>query len=226
MNRAKNGLCGRLGWLASAAVLAAMLGGCASGGKAQYNAVLNENNELRQRNADLTSALQEANTRNAALEQENRDMAGSLDKARSGGARASGATGFEGISGVNASRGAGGDIVLEIAGEVLFDSGSVTLKSSAKQSLDKVASVIRSKYPGNMIRVEGYTDNDPIKKSSWKTNERLSAERALAVETHLVSKGLSNDQLYSAAFGPARPKATKKDSRRVEIVILAAAASS
>lgn len=193
------------------------LGGC-SGKKAQFNAVVNENNELRQRNADLTSALQEANTRNAALEQENRDFAGSMD--RRGG---SGGTPFDGIPGVRASRGPGGEVVLEIAGEVLFDSGSVTLKSSAKSSLSKVASVIQSQYSSNLIRVEGYTDSDPIKKSNWKTNERLSAERAMAVENYLVAKGLSNEQLYSAAFGPARPKSSKKDSRRVEIVILAAA---
>ncbi|MCC6661092.1 MAG: OmpA family protein [Phycisphaerales bacterium] len=203
--------------------LAAMgLGGC-SGKKAQFSAVMSENNELRQRNSDLTTALQEANTRNASLEQENRDMASNLDRRGGGGGGRAGDTGFEGISGVNASRGAGGEVVLEIAGEVLFDSGSVSLKSSAKSSLSKVANVIQSRYPSNMIRVEGYTDSDPIRKSNWKTNERLSAERALAVENYLVTKGLSNDQLYSAAFGPARPKPSKKDSRRVEIVILAAA---
>jgi chemotaxis protein MotB len=220
MNR-RNGVLSRVVVLAAVVTAALGLGGCSSG-KAQHNAVLNENNELRQRNADLTSALGEANTRNAALEQENRDMASSLDRAR-GGRTGSGNTGFEGIPGVNASYGSGGEVILEIAGEVLFDSGSVTLKSSSKQSLARVASVIQSRYPGNLIRVEGYTDSDPIRKSNWKTNERLSAERALAVETHLVSKGLSNDQLYSAAFGPARAKPTKKDSRRVEIVILAAA---
>lgn len=225
MNGRKNGVLSRvMGLVVGSALLGAALGlgGCASVSKDQYDAVLSENNELRQRNSDMTSALQEANTRNAALEQENRDMASSLDRARSG--RASEAdTGFEGIAGVRSSRGAGGEVVLEIAGEVLFDSGSITVKSSARQALDRVAGVIRSRYNANLIRVEGYTDTDPIKKSSWKTNERLSAERAMAVETYLVSKGVNNDRIYSAAFGPARQKNTKKDSRRVEIVILAAA---
>jgi flagellar motor protein MotB len=103
---------------------------------------------------------------------------------------------------------------------VLFDSGKVDLKSSARRSLDRVASVIQSKYPGQQIRIEGYTDSDPIRKSKWRSNEHLSAERALAVEKYLVGKGVDNDRVYSAAFGPANARATKKDSRRVEIVIL------
>ena len=78
------------------------------------------------------------------------------------------------------------------------------LKSTAKSKLDKVASVIKSQYPGQVIRVEGYTDSDPIKKSGWKTNERLSGERAMAVEEYLTSRGLSKDQIYYAGFGAAQ----------------------
>ena len=42
----------------------------------------------------------------------------------------------------------------------------------------------------------------------------------MAVEAYLVSRGLANDRVYSAAFGPSNPKGNKKDSRRVEIVIV------
>jgi outer membrane protein OmpA-like peptidoglycan-associated protein len=115
-----------------------------------------------------------------------------------------------------------GDLVVEVAGDVLFDSGSITLKSSAKKTLDQVASRIRSDYSGHTIRVEGYTDSDPLNKTKgkYKDNEELSAQRALAVERYLVSKGVSSSSVYSAAFGPAKAKGTKKASRRVEIVIL------
>ena len=129
-------------------------------------------------------------------------------------------SGFEGIPGVETSVGGGGEIVVAVAGDVLFDSGSVELKSSARRSLDRVASVLKQKYPGKTIRIEGYTDTDPIRKSKWRSNEHLSAERALAVEQYLVKKGVDNNSVYSAAFGPAKAKPTKKDSRRVEIVIL------
>jgi chemotaxis protein MotB len=115
-----------------------------------------------------------------------------------------------------------GDLIVEVAGDVLFDSGSIVLKASAKRTLDQVARRINAEYSGNVIRVEGYTDTDPIKKQKdkYKDNEELSAQRALAVERYLVGRGVASSQIYAAAFGPANPKGSKKASRRVEIVIL------
>jgi chemotaxis protein MotB len=114
------------------------------------------------------------------------------------------------------------DLVVEVAGDVLFDSGSIVLKPTAKRTLDQVARRIMSDYSSNTIRVEGYTDTDPLKKQKgkYKDNEELSAERALAVERYLVGRGVASSRVYSAAFGPAKPKGSKKASRRVEIVIL------
>lgn len=195
------------------------LGGCKNVSKGDYDAVLSENQELRDKLAEEQSARQEAETRNASLEQENRDMA-SRGPAPTGGK--AGATGFEG-SGFDSYRTAGGEVVVSALGDVLFDSGKATLKSTAKTSLNQVASVIKGQYGGQVVRVEGYSDTDPIKKSGWKTNERLSGERAMAVEDYLVSRGLSRDQIYYAGFGSARTKESKAKSRRVEIVILAAA---
>lgn len=115
-----------------------------------------------------------------------------------------------------------GDLVVEVAGDVLFDSGSIDLKASAKRTLDQVARKINSSYSGNTIRVEGHTDSQPLNKvkGKYKDNEELSAQRALAVERYLVSKGVPSSQIYAAAFGPAKPKGTRSASRRVEIVIL------
>jgi flagellar motor protein MotB len=115
-----------------------------------------------------------------------------------------------------------GEIIVEIAGDVLFDSGSTVLKPTSKQTLDRIASAITDTYSGNHVRVEGYTDTDPIKhtKKLYDSNEELSAMRALAVEKYLVSRGVDPDMIYAAAMGPASQKATKKESRRVEIVIL------
>jgi chemotaxis protein MotB len=197
------------------------LGGCKNVSKADYDAMLGENTELRDKLTEEQRARQEAETRNASLEQENRDLAARADAAGKGGnGRVGGATGFEG-SGFDSYRTAGGEVVVSALGDVLFDSGKATLKSTAKKSLDKVASVIQGQYAGHLIRVEGYSDSDPIQKSGWKTNERLSGERAMAVEEYLSGRGLSKDQIYYAGFGSARPKGSKKDSRRVEIVILA-----
>lgn len=212
----------RLAVLAFGLVGALGLTGCKSISQADYDAAIDENTQLRERIATLQGNVQQANDRNAQITQENarlRDENARLSSqpAATGGGRQSG---FEGIPGVDVGMRGGGEIVVGVAGDVLFSSGQATLRNQAKSSLDQVAQVLRSQYAGNQIRVEGHTDSDPIKKSGWKTNERLGAERAMAVEAYLVSKGIENDRIYSATFGPSRPRGTKQDSRRVEIVIL------
>jgi len=194
----------------SGAVLAGVLAmgvGCDTVPKADYDAAITEASMLRQELEGERSRAQRLSQQVGDLQAENQRLV------------AEGRTGFEGIEGAGVSS-RGDDIVVSVAGDVLFASGSVDLKAESKRTLDQIAQVIQRDYPENMIAVEGYTDTDPIRKSKWETNERLSAERALAVETYLVGKGLSNDTVHSVAFGPAHPKATKKESRRVEIVIL------
>ena len=215
---------------------ATLLGGCKNVSKADYDAALAENRELRERLASLQGTVNEANDQTGRLSSETQSLAdensrlrSEVDRLRSAAAnqqntasRSVGNSGFEGIAGVQGVTSRGEGLSVEVAGDVLFDSGSATLKNSAKQALDQIASVIGRTYSNNRIRVEGYTDTDPLRRTRdrWKSNERLSSERALAVEEYLVSKGVPGDRIYAAAFGPANPKATKKESRRVEIVIL------
>ena len=202
--------------LASLAITA-LLTGCNSVPKQDYEAALSEALQLRDDLAAAEERLAACNANSADLEQELLLARGEIDRLNASPVAAS--TGFENISGTSVS-GRGGDIVVNVAGDVLFDSGRVTLKRNSKSTLDRIAGVIQSQYAGNTIRVEGYTDGDPIIKSEWKTNERLSAERAMAVESYLVSRGISSDQIYAAAFGSSNPRSSKAQSRRVEIVIL------
>lgn len=213
-------MCVSLSNLVSRVVLLAVLMGvalttvgCSSSGPRPDDPLVMENQELRRLNENLTIALDDAEARYRALDEQNRQLAGQLAAQPD-----LGDTGFEGL-GAGVSR-RPGEVVIDIAGEVLFDSGSVTIKPAARTVLDGVVRVIQQRYPGREIRVAGHTDNDPIRKSEWKTNERLSAERAMAVESYLVSKGIDNNRVHSAAYGPAKPKATKRESRRVEIIVL------
>lgn len=214
MSRFGNSPLIRAALLGAVFIVAAMSGGCKKN-NGQLDAALMENNELRGRIESLEQALRDCDAQKAGLEQQL--AAASSSPAGGGGS----GTGFEDIGGIDVSYGSGGEIIVGVAGDVLFDSGSVVLKNASKQTLDRVAGVLNSQYRRNVIRVEGHTDSDPIRKSKWRNNEQLSAERALAVEEYLVSKGVNNNRVYSAAFGPAKPKGTKKESRRVEIVILA-----
>jgi len=189
--------------------------------------LMQENGELRQRIAQLEADLSATDEQLRELSQENQDLRSrptpepAENFASDPDPYAAGAVPLAGAEGVTISQRAGGETVVAIAGDVLFDSGSATLKPSAKSSLNRVADILKQNHSGNPIRIEGYTDADPIRKSKWGTNERLSAERALAVETYLVSRGVDNNRAYSAAFGPANPKSSKQASRRVEIVVLA-----
>jgi chemotaxis protein MotB len=204
---------GRLGLvLGVISAIGMALGGCSTVPQSEYDLVVQENTELRQRQAALQRSLDESESRYAAMVDENQRLAGDLDRRRGD---------FEGMDGVTTGRRGTGEMVVGIAGDVLFDSGSATLKNDAKRTLDRIAQVLNSSYAANQIRVEGYTDTDPIRRSKWETNRRLGAERAMAVEEYLVSKGVDNRRIYSATFGETQPKGTKAQSRRVEIVLLA-----
>ena len=131
-----------------------------------------------------------------------------------------GDSGFEGIADVEVATNAAGELALRLPSDVLFPAGKADLKSAAKTSLQQVASVINSDYAGSTIRVEGYTDTDPIRKSGWKDNLELSLERAAAVHRYLVGRGIPAERLYAAGYGSENPLQSKAASRRVEIVVV------
>lgn len=218
----------RLVLMALGMIASVGLTGCNSISQADYDAAIDENTQLRERLATLQGNVNQGNERSSQIAQENerlrqqvRDLNNRPAPTQAAQPAARQPSGFEGISGVDVGYNASGEIIVGVAGDVLFSSGKATLRNSAKSSLDQIVGVINRQYAGKRIRIEGHTDSDPIKKSGWKTNERLGAERAMAVEAYLVSKGIDNDRTYSATFGSSRPKGTKQDSRRVEIVILA-----
>jgi len=120
---------------------------------------------------------------------------------------------------------AAGTITVTLPNEILFDSGKATLKQATSRELDHILSVLRSKYAGRQINVVGHTDSDPIKKSPWKDNWELSAQRALTVLRYLAQRGIPEDQIRASGCGAARPIASnataagKTKNRRVEIVV-------
>lgn len=204
-------------------VVSGLLGGCAKNkGGGELEALREENTSLREQLAQLENALDTCEDRNASLVSD-RDSAVAeaqrLANARNTNTSAM-TNAFGSMPGVDVTQ-RGGEIVVNIAGDVLFASGQTTLRNDAKRTLDQIASVLQSRYNGHEIRIAGHTDSDPIKKSQWKTNERLSAERAMAVEDYLASRGMNKDRMHIAGYGPAQPRGDKQSSRRVEIIVLA-----
>jgi len=118
-----------------------------------------------------------------------------------------------------------GTITVTLPNAILFDSGKAILKKATSAELDHIQSVLRSKYSGREIEIVGHTDSDPIKKSPWKDNWELSAQRALTVARYLIKRGIPEDQIRASGCGAARPIASnattagKARNRRVEIVV-------
>ncbi len=118
-----------------------------------------------------------------------------------------------------------GTVTVTLPNEILFDSGKAELKKATSTELDHIRSVLRDKYPDKQIDVIGHTDTDPIKKSKWKDNWELSAERALTVTRYLIERGTSADKIRAVGCGESKPRASnstasgKAQNRRVEIVV-------
>jgi len=118
-----------------------------------------------------------------------------------------------------------GTITVTLPNKILFGSGKATLKKGSSTELDHIQSVLEQKYPNKQIDVVGHTDSDPIKKSKWKDNWELSAQRALSVVRYMVKKGVSKEKIEAVGCGDSRPVASnatasgKAQNRRVEIVV-------
>ncbi|MBS0195672.1 MAG: OmpA family protein [Planctomycetes bacterium] len=223
----RTGALRRIG-LGLVAVLGAslLLGGCNSQ-KKEMDALKAENNEWREKYATLEQANRDKDTRNAELEQR---LAAANTKVQEpqtgmmtdGGGNVGGGKGAKTGGGGDGdfSKDNQGNMRARLSGDVLFAPGQATLKADSKKSLDRIANTIKTKYSGHNVRVEGYTDSDPIKKSKFPSNDALSEARAQAVEKYLASKGISAGRIEAVGYGSSKPKSTKAASRRVEIVIL------
>ena len=90
-------------------------------------------------------------------------------------------------------------------------------------TLDTLMRTITKTYPNKKLRLEGFTDSDPIKKSGFKSNYHLAFERAYTVGQYMETKGFKGDEISYASFGAQEPRGSKAKSRRVEIAVVEAA---
>jgi len=119
-------------------------------------------------------------------------------------------------------------IEVEIRADILFPSGVATISPSAAPTLQALARTL-APYP-NPIRVEGHTDDKPIKTVLFPSNWELSSARAASVVHLLADGGVSPKRLSVIGLGewrPARPNDTvdnRNANRRVLLVILSGTA--
>lgn len=122
-----------------------------------------------------------------------------------------------------------GELVVDLADQILFPSGESDLNDQGQQVL-KVVGETLVKAQGKIIQVGGHTDNLPISdklKKQYPSNWELATQRALNVVHFLQDQaGLPGERLAIAGFGEYRPllpntsKEGRKKNRRIELVLL------
>ena len=119
-----------------------------------------------------------------------------------------------------------GVIMISIADNLLFKSGSYEVTDKAKGVLAKVAKVINSK-PDFECMVEGHTDNVPIKNAVLLDNWDLSVKRATSIVRVLHKDlGVNPKQLIPAGRSSYIPlvdndtPTNRAKNRRTKIIIM------
>lgn len=118
-----------------------------------------------------------------------------------------------------------GRMLVELATDILFRSGSATLSKDGKVAITEVSGLLKS-IPDRKFQVEGHTDNVPTNGAGYKTNWELASARALTVLKAMTESGMPPERISAASFGetkPARANDTpenKASNRRIEIVVV------
>lgn len=104
---------------------------------------------------------------------------------------------------------------------ILFPSGKATIRPASFPLLDD-AVVVLQQYPDLKIRISGHTDD----KGKRDFNLQLSSDRAAAVKTYLIGKGVAENRIETRGAGPDEPIADNKtasgrqQNRRIEFELL------
>jgi outer membrane protein OmpA-like peptidoglycan-associated protein len=104
--------------------------------------------------------------------------------------------------------------------DVLFDTGSYTLKPGAREKLAKISGIVLA-HPGLSLQIEGHTDSV----GGDDFNQQLSERRADSVRDFLAEQGVPASSITAHGFGKMQPVASndtpegRQRNRRVELVV-------
>jgi chemotaxis protein MotB len=118
-----------------------------------------------------------------------------------------------------------GRMVVALATDVLFSSGSAELSAEGSTAIAEVSAVLAT-IPDRDFQVEGHTDNVPIKTEKYPSNWELASARALTVVRTMIGAGMPATRVSAASYGEFKPVAAndgadgKKANRRIEIVVV------
>lgn len=122
-------------------------------------------------------------------------------------------------SGVSVSR-EGENIVLNMPGNVTFETESAALNARFFDTLNAVGTVLEE-YDKTLVEITGHTDST----GADAYNQDLSERRAASVGAYLESQGVDADRMVIIGYGETQPIATnatpegRAANRRVEITL-------
>jgi chemotaxis protein MotB len=116
-------------------------------------------------------------------------------------------------------------LVISMPDDAAFPSGGADMTAAARATIERVAATIQTL--ANPIRIEGHTDDVPIRTERFGSNWELSTARASAVVAHLVTSGrIDPARLSAAGYGEFHPRVpntspgARARNRRIDIVVL------
>ena len=115
-------------------------------------------------------------------------------------------------------------VLLEIQGDLLFDSGQAELRPAAYPVLDRLAEYIPKVR--HSIDVQGHSDSIPIATPAYPSNWELSAARAGRAVRYLVDAGVPPKRLRAIGLADTDPVAEndsvtgRASNRRVELLFV------
>lgn len=118
-----------------------------------------------------------------------------------------------------------GQMVVELATDVLFPSGSAVLSPDGRAAVVEVATVLAS-IPERRFQIAGHTDTVPIRTARYRSNWDLAFDRAHSVLQAMIDAGMPNTRISASSYGEYRPTASndtdegKAKNRRIEIIVV------
>ncbi len=119
-------------------------------------------------------------------------------------------------------------IVVRAMEKAFFDEGRANLSDQAKKALDAIVPTIKGM--NSHLRVEGHTDNVPIRTVEFRSNWELSVMRATEVVRYFIEQHkFPPDKISAAGYAEYRPIAPNDSTtnrglnRRIEMIIVKSA---
>lgn len=118
-------------------------------------------------------------------------------------------------------------VIITLADSLMFESGQAEIRKEALPVLEGLTEVLAVNSSVKELRVQGHTDNVPIRSALFPSNWELSAMRAVMVARVLTELyRIPAEQVSAVGYAEFRPVTdnltpeTRAKNRRVEILVL------